>query len=83
MMRYYPWQHLRHLPSLLIIFVSLGHGLDIPLDAAELQYPVAVVAAPGGSIYVADRKLPGIWKLENGKGYVDWCKASDLNGSDD
>lgn len=24
-----------------------------------------------------------MWKLENGKGYVDWCKASDLNGSDD
>ena len=66
-MRYYPWRRLRHLPSLLLTFIFLGQGRDMPLDAAELQYPVAVVAAPDGSIYVADRKLPGIWKLENGE----------------
>ena len=65
-MRSHPRRRLRLLLSLLLTLISLVHGLGTPLHAADLQYPVAVVAAPGGTIYVADRKLPGIWKLENG-----------------
>ena len=28
-------------------------------------YLLAIAAAPGGEIYIADRKLPGIWKLKD------------------
>lgn len=35
--------------------------------AAEFEYPLAVVVDKQGSIFVADRKLPGIWKISEGK----------------
>ncbi len=35
----------------------------------EMQYPLSV-AGKGDTIYVADRNLPGIWKLEGGKAQV-------------
>tara|TARA_R110002111_G_scaffold67_2_gene594 strand:+ start:11682 stop:12521 length:840 start_codon:yes stop_codon:yes gene_type:complete len=35
--------------------------------AAEMLYPLSVAAAAKGPVYVADRKLPGIWSVENGK----------------
>ncbi len=37
------------------------------IQAAELLYPLSVAAADKGPVYVADRKLPGIWSVENGK----------------
>ena len=33
----------------------------------EFVYPLAVIAQADGSIYVADRNLPGIWKVVDGK----------------
>lgn len=33
----------------------------------EFQYPLAVVAQSDGVVFVADRNLPGIWKIENGQ----------------
>ncbi|MEP3478639.1 MAG: NHL repeat-containing protein [Fuerstiella sp.] len=38
-------------------------------NAAEpaFQYPLAVVAASDGTIFVADLKLPGIWQIKDGK----------------
>jgi sugar lactone lactonase YvrE len=36
----------------------------------EMQYPLAVVKGTKGEIYVADRNLPGIWKVEGGKASV-------------
>lgn len=39
-------------------------------DAAEPQYLVAIAAAPGsidGPVYLADLRLPGLWKLTDGK----------------
>ena len=33
--------------------------------ATEFLYPLAVIAADDGIVYVADRNLPGIWKVEN------------------
>jgi sugar lactone lactonase YvrE len=39
-------------------------------DAQEMQYPLAVVKAPTGELYVADRNLPGIWKVSDGKATV-------------
>ena len=34
---------------------------------AQMQYPLSAVAAESGTIYVADRNLPGVWKIENDK----------------
>lgn len=33
----------------------------------EFQYPLAVAARADGVVFVADRNLPGIWKVENGQ----------------
>ena len=40
---------------------------DPPAPATEFIYPLAVTATADGLIYVADRNLPGIWKIENGQ----------------
>jgi sugar lactone lactonase YvrE len=37
------------------------------LPAAEMQYPLSIAAAESGPIYVADRNLPGVWKVADGK----------------
>lgn len=31
-----------------------------------MEYPLAVVAAKNGTLFVADRNLPGIWKIQDG-----------------
>lgn len=36
-------------------------------SAADWQYPIDVAVGKDGTIYVADRKLPGIWTLKDGK----------------
>ncbi|MFM9068734.1 MAG: hypothetical protein ACKOUR_15600, partial [Planctomycetota bacterium] len=38
-----------------------------PVGAEELGYPLAVAASATGPIYLADRNLPGIWKVEGDK----------------
>lgn len=35
--------------------------------ATGFQYPLAVVAAPDGTVFVADLKLPGIWQIKDGE----------------
>lgn len=43
-------------------------AVEVPAVAAtEFVYPLAVTAQADGVIYVADRNLPGIWKVENGQ----------------
>lgn len=37
------------------------------LAAEGMQYPLAVVADANGVVYVADRDLPGVWKIAEGK----------------
>ena len=56
----------RFMPILLL-------GLTLPAGltprsgmAAEMQYPVSVSADPSGAIFVADRNLPGVWKITDG-----------------
>ena len=44
--------------------------LSEPINAQEMQYPLAVVKAPSGEMYVADRNLPGIWKIADGKATI-------------
>lgn len=36
-------------------------------DEPTLQYPIDVAAAADGTVYIADLKLPGIWKYAEGK----------------
>lgn len=35
--------------------------------AEDMQYPLAAAVAKDGAIYLADRDLPGVWKLADGK----------------
>jgi DNA-binding beta-propeller fold protein YncE len=35
-------------------------------SAAELNYPLAIAANDAGEIYLADRNLPGVWKIKDG-----------------
>lgn len=35
-----------------------------------MDYPLGVVAGPDNSIFVADRNLPGIWKIQNGQATI-------------
>lgn len=51
--------------SSILLFLFLCTSNVLP--AAEMLYPLSVAAADKGPVYVADRKLPGIWSLENGK----------------
>lgn len=53
-------------------FIALGLCLtglipSTPLFAADIQYPVAVAVDPQGVIYLADRNLPGIWRIKDGQ----------------
>ena len=45
--------------------------LDCPLSAQETwQYPLDAAVSADGTYYIADRKLPGIWKLKDGTNSV-------------
>ncbi len=41
-----------------------------PLRGADFKYPLTVAASPDGPLYVADRNLPGIWKIVEGKAEI-------------
>jgi len=47
--------------------VLLLSGLPPTLSAADLQYPLSAATTPDGTLYVADLRLPGIWKVAGGK----------------
>ena len=52
--------------------------ITIPLPAAEFEYPLTAAASSDGPVYVADRNLPGIWKIVDGKPEIffqptGWC----------
>ena len=38
--------------------------------AAEMVYPLGVTADEEGTVYVADRFLPGIWRIQNGQAEI-------------
>jgi sugar lactone lactonase YvrE len=44
-------------------------------SSAQMQYPIAVAARDGGAVFVGDRQLPGIWKL-NGSDLTLFFKGS-------
>jgi sugar lactone lactonase YvrE len=41
-----------------------------PARAEPFHYPIDVVAAADGTVYVADLRLPGIWRVADGKAEV-------------
>jgi sugar lactone lactonase YvrE len=53
--------------TVLACTVAINLGVCL---AQEMQYPLAVVKAPNEVIYVADRNLPGVWKIEGGAASV-------------
>lgn len=48
---------------LIVLTVIPAFSQDAP---TEFNYPLAVTATADGIIYVADRNLPGVWKIEGG-----------------
>ena len=55
------------LPTLLLVLlVTTAVPIIGVLRGAELKYPIAVATAANGDIYIADRQLPGIWRLRAG-----------------
>ncbi len=51
------------LPLLVAAFPAIGR-------AETLRYPLSAVVANDGTVFVADRNLPGIWQLRDGKWQV-------------
>jgi sugar lactone lactonase YvrE len=53
-------------PPISLSITILGIGLCISAVSAGaegLQYPLSVAVHPSGTIYVADRNLPGVWQV--------------------
>lgn len=44
----------------ILVLVLIG---GVPASAAELQYPLSIAAAADGTLYLADRNLPGVWQV--------------------
>lgn len=54
----------------LAVAFSCGAMLAARLDAADgMQYPLSI-ASHNKTLFVADRNLPGVWKIADGKGSV-------------
>lgn len=84
--------------AMLATVALVGNAPTNPLAAqtttAELQYPMTSAVAKDGTIYISDRKLPGIWKVAAGKAVIFfqaskrfrtplnavWCVAFDSKG---
>jgi hypothetical protein len=49
-----------------LIGLLLTLALPRCANSQTMEYPLAVAAAADGSLYVADRNLPGIWKIQDG-----------------
>ena len=58
------WFSVRHAGVILLLTGSM-FKLHIA-GAEEFRYPLSAAATKGGIVYVADRNLPGVWKLTNG-----------------
>lgn len=52
---------------LLFSLLVCASAFASPLKAQDFQYPLSIAANDDGTIYVADRNLPGIWKVKDGQ----------------
>lgn len=57
-----------------IVFLSAATALSVALPSTDAQdtptefvYPLAVVSNSEGTVYVADRNLPGVWQIKDGQ----------------
>lgn len=64
-----PERFLSHLAFLLLLITSPLVGKTSAEDS-PFHYPVDVVADSSGTLYVADLRLPGIWKVSDGKAEI-------------
>ncbi len=53
-----------------IPFLVAALAWSVSAVAADFVYPLAVAATEGGTVYVGDLRLPGIWKVADGKASV-------------
>ena len=58
-----------------LALVIIGQVTAVAQDApattlATWQYPLDAAVAADGTYYIADRKLPGIWKLKDGQNTI-------------
>jgi hypothetical protein len=61
----------------LLLSALLFVGCASPLFAQKMEYPLALAAAEDGTLFVADRTLPGLWKIKDGKAEL-YFKASKM-----
>ena len=55
---------------LFVLFLTASTVTPLGLPAADFKYPLSVAATPDGTLYVADLRLPGIWKITGDKAEV-------------
>lgn len=59
--------HHQSLFAILLLVALLCEGI-VPnrVMAAEMQYPLAIASDTTGTVYIADRTLPGVWQVKDG-----------------
>lgn len=50
-----------------LVIITLSAAAPAQDEPSGFLYPLAVIADKDGVVYVADRQLPGIWKIADGK----------------
>lgn len=58
------------LTTLIGFAIAAGYCDRLSGEESQFKYPVDVVSAADGALYVADLRLPGIWKIVDGKAEV-------------
>ena len=60
---------MKTLSSVLLTVVAVVHASATQAQEApkSFLYPLAVTSTSDGTVYVADRQLPGIWKISDGE----------------
>jgi DNA-binding beta-propeller fold protein YncE len=56
-----------HWQAMIVALVLLSSGAARADESQGFQYPLAVAAAADGTLYIADRLLPGVWKVTDGQ----------------
>jgi len=55
---------MRRFTLAICLFASFSSAQTCP---AQMHYPLSAAVSESGTVYVADRNLPGVWKLEGNK----------------
>jgi len=63
---------MKTLSSVLLTVVAVVHASATQAQEAPTSflYPLAVTSTSDGTVYVADRQLPGIWKISDGEASI-------------